>query len=410
MHVLITAPVHSGQLYIPAAKEMDTRISVITTGTGDQEIPESLQSQIDELVIVDELTLETLTREALRIHDRNPITAIAAGYEFIVESTAYLAHLLGVPGLDPKQVDIVRNKAKTRARLQEAGVRTVKFAKAGTATDLEHAAASVGFPAVIKPLDMAGSIGVVRVNDPVELLAAYEDILNEKEGMGGRTPTNEVLLEEFLVGTEYCVDGYVTQDGEVHVMELVKVELGPQPHFQEIGYTSYRAEDLPFADELIAYLTQVVKATYITVGPFHSEVMMTKDGPILIEIANRLPGDDLPLLTERATGISFAKCALAALFGIPIPGPAVPPARVAASQFVIAPELAGETYSAIEGWETIVNQPNIDSAKFSIAPEQKIPVAQDCRSRLAEIQFHADSVEAAEAFRKQMTETLRVIR
>src|SRR6185437_15186346 len=126
------------------------------------------------------------------------------------------------------------------------------------ALDLEHISKNVGFPAVIKPLQMAGSIGVARVDNPVELLAAYEDIINDTEGGWGVELGTEALVEELLVGTEYCVDGYVTKDGAITVFEFVKIELGAQPHFQEIGYTAYNPEDLPESEVMTTYIKEVV--------------------------------------------------------------------------------------------------------------------------------------------------------
>lgn len=410
MHALIVGPVHSGLLYVDAARKLGASVSILTTDKGEYAVNDEVKKRADNVVVVPDFALDTLLAAAHELHQKHPVTAVAAGMEFFVVQTAHIAQALGVPGLDPTRVEQVRNKAKTRERLQEAGIKTVRYAKAGTATDLEHAAAGVGFPAVIKPLSMAGSIGVVRVDNEIELLAAYDDIVRDTTGWGDHTPGSDVLLEELLVGTEYCVDGYVTQDGEVTVFEFVKVELGPQPHFQEIGYTAYRKEDLDCAPALAEYIASVVRAVCITVGPFHSEVMLTKDGPVLIEIASRLPGDHLPQLTERATGISFAECALAALLGAPIPKPKAPLARVAASQFIISPGLAGERYAEIEHWDDTVRDPRVDSAAYAIAPGGMIPVEQDVRSRIAEIQFHGNNAEEVEAFRQMITETMHVVK
>lgn len=409
MHALIITPVHSGLLYVDSARRLGAKVSIITNDKADFVVSEEDKKRIDNVIVVPDLDADTIIAAAQKLHVEQPITAIAAGVEFVVQQTAMVAEALDLPGMRPVDAEAVRNKAKMRERLQQANVRTVRYAKAGTATDLEHVADTVGFPAVIKPLAMAGSIGVIRVDDKVELLAAYEDICNDQVGWGSQIPGTDALLEELLVGTEYCVDGYVTQDGTVHVFEFVKVELGPQPHFQEIGYTSYRAEDLDCSGALTDYITSVVRAMNITAGPFHSEVMLTSDGPVLIEIANRLPGDSLPLLTERATGISFADCALASLLNIAIPEPATPLARVAASQFIIAPDAAGQHYTSLDGWDAIVSDNTIDHAVVEIQPNVPISVHQDIRSRIAEIQFHADSVAAAEAFRTRINEDIRVV-
>lgn len=410
MHALIITPVHSGLLYIDSAHRLGAKISIITNDKDDFKISDTDKAKVDNVIIIDDLLPETIVNAAKQLHANQPITAIAAGVEFVVSQTALVAEALDLPGMRPIDAEAVRNKAKMRERLRQAGVRTVRYAKAGTATDLEHVAATVGFPAVIKPLSMAGSIGVVRVNDAVELLAAYEDICNDHVGWGNQIPGTDALLEELLVGTEYCVDGYVTQDGIVNVFEFVKVELGPQPHFQEIGYTSYRAEDLDCSRELTDYITAVVRAMNITAGPFHSEVMLTANGPVLIEIANRLPGDNLPLLTERATGISFSDCALASLLNIPIPAPSTPVTRVAASQFIIDPTIAGEAYTSISGWDEITNDSTVDNVTVEINANTTVPAQQDIRSRIAEIQFHADSIDDADEFRTKINKTLRLVR
>jgi biotin carboxylase len=44
-------------------------------------------------------------------------------------------------------------------------------------SDVVKAGVHVGFPAVIKPVSGAASIGVIRVNDQEELQAAYERLV-----------------------------------------------------------------------------------------------------------------------------------------------------------------------------------------------------------------------------------------
>lgn len=408
MHVLIVTPFGSGLEYIVAAKARGIRVSAVTVGHPEFAIPDAYAKQIDRIEQAKEKDVEDFVRCAQNIHADNPIDGVVAGEECYVPMVAHIAKSLGLPGLDPDRAEVVRNKARMRECLQAAGIRIPRFAKATNAIDIEQVAKTVGFPLVVKPVNMAASIGVVRADDTVEVLAAYEDILHEERGLSGFLPASEVLVEELLVGTEYCVDGYVTQDGVITICELVRVELGPQPHFQEVGYTSYRPEDLEVTQELSDYITAVVRAVGITVGAFHSEVMLTDDGPVLIEIAHRLPGDHLPLLTEIATGVNFADCGLAATLGLPIADPKPPKARVAASQYIIASELAGESYRELKGWDEIKGQPEVDAATIEVAAGSIIPTEEDARARIAEIRYHADSVAAAEAFRQKIIATVHV--
>lgn len=409
MHAVIIGPCSSGMLYFAAAKKIGMTTSAITVDNENYAIPDQIRGDIDNLIHINSLDIDTIVGAVCRLNKAHRIDCLLAGDEFLVEHTAYAAHTIDLAGMSPESVSTVRNKSLMRKRLQAANIRVPRFEKATSALDLEYISKNVGFPAVVKPLQMAGSIGVARVNDPVELLAAYEDIINDTEGGWGVELGSEVLVEELLVGTEYCVDGYVTKDGNTSVFEFVKIELGAQPHFQEIGYTAYNPEDLPESTAMADYVKEVVRACGIIAGPFHSEVMFTKDGPVLIEIANRLPGDHVPQLVERATGISFATCALAAAAGIEVPVPGIRTANVTASQYIIAPDLIGQTYRELVGWKEILQHPAIDNAIIEIKPGEVIPAHMDARSRIAEIEFHANNSDEIEQIRQHIIETVHAV-
>lgn len=58
--------------------------------------------------------------------------------------------------------------------MEKAGLPTPKHYKISTPEDVLKAAEHVGFPAVIKPISGAASIGVIRVDDMEGLTAAYK--------------------------------------------------------------------------------------------------------------------------------------------------------------------------------------------------------------------------------------------
>jgi biotin carboxylase len=408
MHVLIICPLHAGFLYVAAAAELNATVSVLTTDTNDYVVPEEYRKSVN-LVRIASFEQSVILEAAKKLHQQQPLDGVIAGVEFLVAETAFVAEQLGLPGLNAEHAAQVRNKAQMREVLQANNLRSPRFAKVFLATELEKAAETVGFPAVVKPVNMAGSFGVVRVDDMTNLLAAYEDIVTDKDGLFDHKASKEVLIEEMLIGTEYCVDGYVTQDGTITAFEFVKVELGQQPYFQEIGYTVYRPEDLDCASALAEYITEVVKAMGITIGPFHSEVMLTKDGPVLIEIAARLPGDRLPIMSEQATGISFATCALAATLGMPIPEPKTSLGRIAASQFILDTSHIGEQFEGLSNWDEIKAHPQVTYAAYDVQPGSVIPPFMDCRSRVAQVCYTADSPEKAEEFRVYIQDTLKVL-
>src|SRR5262249_59062159 len=100
-----------------------------------------------------------------------------------VIATARIADRLGLPGLSAAGAQRCRNKHETRLALTAAGLPQPRFRLAGTAEDAGKAAATLGYPVVLKPRGMAASLGVVRAEGPGEVAGAFE--VAERAGRSG---------------------------------------------------------------------------------------------------------------------------------------------------------------------------------------------------------------------------------
>ncbi|WP_018544258.1 ATP-grasp domain-containing protein [Streptomyces sp. LaPpAH-108] len=227
--------------------------------------------------------------------------------ETLVTTAALIAEKLGLPGLTADGADRCRNKHRTRAALTQAGLPQPRFALAYTLAEAREAAASVGFPMVLKPRGMGASIGVVRVDDP----AAFDDAFTmaERAGHGG-SPDYEggVLLEEFMTGPEISVDG-VSVEGVYEPVFLAHKQTGFAPYFEETGHVVDAADPLLTDPELLRVLRSAHEALHVSTGITHTEVLFTARGPVVVEVNARLGGDLIPWLGELATGISPGRVA-----------------------------------------------------------------------------------------------------
>jgi biotin carboxylase len=82
--------------------------------------------------------------------------------------TVLAAHLhaaFGLPGNPPAAAAASRNKLAARAAFQAAGLPTPAFRAVSLEEDPAALARETRYPAVIKPLALSGSRGVMRVND-----------------------------------------------------------------------------------------------------------------------------------------------------------------------------------------------------------------------------------------------------
>ncbi|MDX3660924.1 ATP-grasp domain-containing protein [Streptomyces sp. ID05-26A] len=157
-------------------------------------------------------------------------------------------------------------------------------------------------PIVLKPQASGGADDVFVAMPGDDWRAKFDRILGCVNKRNIRN--DKVLVQELAVGTEYEVDTY-SIDGEhglVAVWRYAKERRGDR-----LGiYLSNTlvASDEPVVDALFEYVCRVLDATGVRNGPAHVEVMMTPDGPRLIEVGARLAGAEQQELTLLGTGES----------------------------------------------------------------------------------------------------------
>ncbi|HEV8558424.1 MAG TPA: ATP-grasp domain-containing protein [Actinophytocola sp.] len=263
--------------------------------------------------------------DALRPLAPQPVVSFS---ELYLVLAAEVREALGLPGVPSTVEHRVRNKAATRARLRDRGLSSVAFAVT-TLADLPATAAAFTPPFVVKPVDLTGSIGVAA-------MLAHSDVERYRELFVAVDEQRELLVEEFIGGVEYSVEG-LCLNGEFHHVATTEKRTSGFPAFYETGHL-LPARDTALADRLGAYTRDVVAALDIGTAPIHAEVKVSGDRVELIEVHTRFAGDLIPLLVEHAFGTKLFGLFYDALLHGKAPEPA--PARtVAGIRFLHEPEL-----------------------------------------------------------------------
>ncbi|MFJ7335827.1 ATP-grasp domain-containing protein [Streptomyces sp. NPDC101110] len=385
-----------GATLIGVAAEMGLRVVVATADSGDRRLSDAVRAASDSVLTVETNDQAALEAAVLELHRAEPFEAVLPGSDIYVTATARVAAALNLPGLPVTTVDRVRDKSVMRAAVAEAGLRTPRFAQATTDAELRAAAEQVGFPCVLKPVACSGSIHVSRADDLDQLTAAFQRLVTDPEPDMGKLHEHRVLVEEYVQGPEFSADGYVLESGEVTVVALSRTLLGPEPDFVELGHLTPALVDDATLKNVEAYVGDVVRAVGITSGPFHCELRLAADGPVLIEIGARLPGDRIVELLRLVTGVSLPRVAVAIALGVGLEAAgafARPQAESAGIRFFSA---AGRSsYGELTGWAELEALPEVTETAVYFAPGESIPGVEDCRSRLGHALFTADSPQEA---------------
>jgi biotin carboxylase len=199
-----------------------------------------------------------------------------------VPTMAYVAEKMGLPGIGYETALNFTNKYRMRCITAPAGVPNPCFRLAESAQTAREAAAAVGFPAVIKPLDNQSSRGVRIVYSPEEIEAAHADAARY-------TRADAVLVEGFLDGIEVTVESFAI-DGEVMVLGISDKD--HFPHRPEVASRlTYPADFPPAVLARIRDVNQLaVRALGMKTGITHAEYMVIDSEVYLVEIAARGAG------------------------------------------------------------------------------------------------------------------------
>ncbi|MGW4107803.1 ATP-grasp domain-containing protein, partial [Streptomyces sp. NPDC004976] len=257
------------------------------------------------------ITADTNDSDALlprveRLHEVFGFDAVVTSCDYYLPTVALAADRLGLPGPDPEAVGNACRKDATRRVLAAAGVPGPRFAVHEEWADLARAAREIGYPLVVKPVDLCAGMYVRRVDDEEQLGAAVRALADFPVNARGQRRAPVVLLEELLDGPEVSVET-VSHAGSVHVVGVTDKSVGGAPAFIETGHMFPAA--LLAAEAAVAEQTALdaLKALGLTDGVVaHTEIKLSPAGPRVVEVNPRPAGNRITELVRHVTGIDLA--------------------------------------------------------------------------------------------------------
>ncbi|RMQ46966.1 hypothetical protein ALQ04_00022 [Pseudomonas cichorii] len=381
MSIVVIDPVSSGINYFNAAQQLGVDLYVFSVDGGETELSPELRARARQVIKID--TSDFAAQMAM-INQLGNIRAILPGVEYAVPMAASLGAAQGLTHLGDSAVEQVRNKFNFRSRLSEAGLSDIGFFLIDTREPVS-VPAGFSFPAVVKPVDMAGSIGVRKLYNHAELLEAVEAFRQALPNDTGFTASGHLIVEQYIPGNEYSIEGVVGKDAGVTIASITEKLLGSEPYFVEIGHIVGQGYDEAFRNTLTEYALAVIEASGLNVGPFHLELRVTPQGrPVAVELAARLPGDSIVELIKRASGIDLALETLCEY--LDIDSPAAPRANgISAIAFI--PRGEKSEFTSLNGLGELIDSPYYLSHQVYYRTGDALGSDQDWTSRVGYVMF-----------------------
>nr|WBO81048.1 ATP-grasp domain-containing protein [Streptomyces sp. SBE_14.2] len=258
------------------------------------------------VITADTNDTDALLAVAARLHGVLGFDGVLTSCDYYLPTVARLAAHLGLPGPRPEAVADACRKDATRRVLAAAGLPQPRHAVHQDWPELARAAKEIGYPLVVKPVDLCAGMYVRRVDDEAQLADAVRALHAFPVNARGQERSPLVLLEELLDGPEVSVET-VSCGGAVHVVGVTDKSLGGAPAFIETGHM-FPADLAPADTEAVRHTAvAALTALGLTDGVVaHTEIRLTADGPRVVEVNPRPAGNRITELVRHVTGVDLA--------------------------------------------------------------------------------------------------------
>ena len=231
----------------------------------------------DEKVIIDLCDKNAVLEAAQKLKIDGVISDQA---ETPVRTQAFVANKMGLPGIGEDKAELFTNKYLMREKCREIGIDTIKYKLVDNVNDAAKFYEQIGKPMIMKPIDSAGSRGVVKIED---VQTIYDQFDYSKDA----SKTGKVIIEEYIPGKELLIDGVVF-NGIYQTLicgEYIKCNV-PGVFSEYMGKYPAEITDNQL-NEVNKLVKKIIEGFGLPWGRTHTEVKINDNGIWLMETAAR---------------------------------------------------------------------------------------------------------------------------
>lgn len=361
--LLVPTSTYRAEAFIRAAQKLAVDLSIAS------EAPNSLAHLHPvDLPTFDFSRPADAAARAYALARAHPIHAVVAVDDQATLAAAVIAEALGVPHSPADAVRASLNKFVARERMRLAGIEQPQYQLVALG-DALRVARDISYPAVLKPLSMAASRGVVRVDTPGEFVSAFARVaaLVEANSRADEMARTHVLVEKYVPGWEVAVEGIMVR-GRAHIFAIFdKPDPLEGPYFPETMYVTPSRLPWSSAERVVRLTDAVVRALGLTHGPFHVEMRGDDTKVMPIEAHARSIGGLCSRVVRFADGRSLEDIILADALGILGDVPALE--ERAAGVWMMQSPRRGR-FEAMNGVAAACDVPGVDEVIVAARPGQ----------------------------------------
>jgi biotin carboxylase len=210
-----------------------------------------------------------------------------------------------------------RDKLSFRRLLVERGFLCPRFRHLPSGRDPRELG-DLRFPCVVKARRLSASRGVIRANNPEELLRAVNWVRAIQASADRDAEDLGIVIEDFIPGAEYALEGAL-QSGELVTLALFdKPDPLDGPYFEETIYVTPSRLPTPVQRRIHDVVARACRLAGLISGPVHAEMRVNEEGIWILEIAARSIGGLCARVLTHSLGTSLEELILRQALGEPL--------------------------------------------------------------------------------------------
>ena len=247
--------------------------------------------------------------EAAKRHNIDGIITICS--DFPMRTVAKVATELGLPGITETAAFKATDKAAMRQCLAENAVPVPEFYRVRSKSEYDCAISKFSEKCVVKAVDNSGSRGIQLIYDVTDknaVEAAFEYCKTYSR-------SGELVVEEYMEGPEICVET-LSIDGVCYPIQITDQLAKEPPYFTDAGYNQPSLLDEKTQQRIMEIAIAANMALENYIGSSCTEMIVTKDGPKVVEVGARLAGDCMTThLVPLSTGVNMVEAVIKIALG-----------------------------------------------------------------------------------------------
>ena len=308
---------------------------------------------------------------------------------------ARVAKRYGFPFYSVETAEWSTDKFLMKQRFEAAGIPCAR----GRLISSPEEAKDLTYPIIVKPRDNSGSRGVIFCKNKSELDSAFQEAI-------GYSHKDSVLVEEFIEGKEYSIEG-LHYNGKNQVIQFTEKKTTEFPYNVELGHIQpayISNENKQIIREIIS---KIGTALHFENCPSHTELKINERGVFVIETSPRLGGDYITsTLTPLSTGVNLEDELLHIALGEKI-NPQPQAVQYAGVRFFSFNE--GSVVQRVPDSAMIMKWPYVVDFSFELKKNDTIPLITSSLNRYGHIILISDThngvTKALEKYEKEMGKT-----